>query len=526
MVSFYGGRKGRDFDIVANYTSLAEMNSAFNSVEYGKYVILTLDTRNENDQPITQNTVYKRGLSDWEKIAELVLPTDNGERERPYMELQNYAAVQGYIDDYYEDHGSYEGLIYTTGTFTVAGNDYIVGQKNQQSFPTIRYSSYVDNLGVAHLGFQMPIPQIKITSDKVGAITEVEDTPMYKEWKINIPDVAATSVTKLRTLDLATKDPSLIIYDPDTDQPMSFQTLKVILVYNYTNDLDITRTYYAGDYNSIASITLNNGTLTIVDLNGTTYTATDLVGITSVALENSEFVITYSDGDTTNIPIKYPDTIAYDDQTGNLNITYSDTTSDVLYTPNFIEATRIDPENKHLYVYYSNPQYRQTTPAREVDENGWVDLGLISIQTGLLVGQNFTPQEIMEWGHWDALNPERIITYLNFFYPNGIGSRGERHTAYVTDSNGNYLTDDLGQKLITVTYSNPTDGRIATIGEITEAKEFYGFDYGLATWYYLGKISDEDEDDLVPAVIQRIDTGVEADIAASLQVGGIWWGVE
>ena len=524
MISFYGGRKGRDFDIVASYISQEDMAAAFSSIEYGKYVILTYTDRDEQQQVIQENKLYKRGLSDWEWVADLVLPADNGEKDRPYMELGNYSTIHDFI----EEHSSDPGFVYTEGTFTT--DDLVPGEPGQSTLPSIGYSSYIDNLGVGHLGFQLPIPVVDIVGTRPGTVTQIENTALYKKWSLNIPDVATTSVTHLRVYNLADRPSSMHIYVPadgsTAEHEMDYSPTRVILIYDYTNSSNVTKTYYCGDYNSISNITLVDGTLTITDLNGSTYTATNLRGISAVTYSDGNFTITYTDNTLDTLSVKLPETIEYDSTTGNVNVEYTDDTSDVLYAPNFVEATRI-ADDKHLYVYYSNPQYRESQHA---DENGWVDLGLISLQTGLLVGKNFTPDEII--AAKGSAAKENVIAFLTERYPNGIDSRGEQQKNYVTDRNGNYLLDARdGSRLMTITYSSYDRGTVATVGETYEAKEFYAFDYTsrLGGWYYLGRIEDATSATLKPVVIATIneeDPDQETTIAQQLEVGGIWLGVE
>ncbi len=149
---------------------------------------------------------------------------------------------------------------------------------------------------------------------------------------------------------------------------------------------------------------------------------------------------------------------------------------------NFIEDIVILPSNFHLLVLFSDPEHRVT--AEDLDEDGydtygnqwynniqnskginlgediyWRDYGAVKDQSGILVGFNILQQEVLDAGFTD------VLEYLNNKYPNGL-TEEQNKPGYP-----------------------PLVGKIITWSEGDEdSKQFYGYDYNLETWYYLGEV--------------------------------------
>ena len=166
--------------------------------------------------------------------------------------------------------------------------------------------------------------------------------------------------------------------------------------------------------------------------------------------------------------------------TQKVKVSYTTGQSEEIGEPlNYIMKTMITNSDKHLIVLYSDPQRRALFKANGSAYNfggspdpykdptfgysGWLDLGSIYSDSGILIGLNLTFEEIpSEQQQGEPPTQEEIISYLNISYPNGL-------------------------------YGAGITGKIVTVGEQGSDKYFYGFDYNFETgtttykgWYYLG----------------------------------------
>lgn len=157
---------------------------------------------------------------------------------------------------------------------------------------------------------------------------------------------------------------------------------------------------------------------------------------------------------------------------------------------NNIKEIAIDERDYHLIVYYTNARIREVFPPEKTriynNQTGWVDLGSVKEDSGILVGLN-VPLSAAP----DLDNISSAIAYLNSLYPQGL--------------------TELKYK-----------GKIITIGDAGDNKTFYAFDYDINSWYYLGTFENSDlwvmvgaEDD--PATAAQKD---------KLSIGGVWFVVE
>ena len=179
---------------------------------------------------------------------------------------------------------------------------------------------------------------------------------------------------------------------------------------------------------------------------------------------------------------------------------------------NYIITTEIT-EDRHLVVLYSDPVKRnsfKTPPVKayafnenpsdiyqhkfqNIGYSGWLDLGSIYADSGILIGLNIDPTEIDDNLLPDDPTQQEIITYLNQAHPNGLTEADDG--------------PDFVNKIVTVGLSN---------GE----KVFYGFNYEKVQnvykgWYYLGTFSN------VSAALSP-----ENDIPPGLQQGALWFVIE
>ncbi len=158
---------------------------------------------------------------------------------------------------------------------------------------------------------------------------------------------------------------------------------------------------------------------------------------------------------------------------------------------NYVEETDIDKTDYHFLVYYSNANYRNLIPQDKSrthnGKDGWLDLGSLKDDSGVLVGFNIPLAT--------APNLDNIvgaIEYLNNNYPDG-------------------LTD--------IKYY----GKIVTIGDASENKKFYAYDYDTYKWYYLGSFNNDDSTWILIAEESAplLDT-----LKSKVMVGGAWFIVE
>lgn len=160
---------------------------------------------------------------------------------------------------------------------------------------------------------------------------------------------------------------------------------------------------------------------------------------------------------------------------------------------NYIVETDIDKENDyHFLIYYSNANFRKAiiqsgNGRTHKGKNGWLDLGSIKDDSGILIGLNVDLSESSD-------NLEDIptaINYLNNNYPNGLTNPNVR-------------------------------GKIITIGGTLYDKKFYAFDYNKNVWYYLGSLTSENNFFMITAT----DNPNLSDIKNKLDYGGIWFILE
>lgn len=149
---------------------------------------------------------------------------------------------------------------------------------------------------------------------------------------------------------------------------------------------------------------------------------------------------------------------------------------------NYISDMVVRPSDFHLLVLFTDPEHRVSAGDLDgdgKDENGhiwvnqvqgsdgittpsgiyWRDYGTIKDQSGVLIGRNFTQEQIGEG--------VAILDYLNQNFGNG-------------------LTEGATKEKI-VTFSP----------DATDSKDFYAFDYNSYEWYYLGTISDTGSRDVM-----------------------------
>lgn len=270
--------------------------------------------------------------------------------------------------------------------------------------------------------------------------------------------------------------------------------LKWITGVSYTqNTGDITLSFNTGESNTyklkiVDSIGFNENNNNLViryntDEPGSEGTQIQLTGklITNISYDetNGKINITYTGNGTQQFDLgKMPTNFVFDNSNPNgdsiLRIKHGE--EDILTSSPItsIYDMKITP-NHHLAVLFNDSGLRQTintsghgltlTSLRDnVEYNGWLDLGSVFVDSGILVGSNLTYEDL------------------------GLSAA----TASI---------DDVIDKLNTeyYDYANVNDylrGKIFTVGDGNGEKEFYGFDYDYKVdspeeykgWYYLGSI--------------------------------------
>lgn len=255
----------------------------------------------------------------------------------------------------------------------------------------------------------------------------------------------------------------------------------------------------------ITSVSLaENGTFIVKFNNGSSDYVTTLKWVSDVQVESDgTVIIVYNTGTSTRydklIKVIKNVTIETADSTGvegtgdqKVHVTYNTGASDIIGEPlNYIIETVINTENYHYLVYYSDPEKRQEIidaglSAFYNGKSGWLDLGAIKEENGILVGLNIADSSLSDI--------DAAISYLNSEYPNGL----------------------TGTNL---------KGKVVTIGETADNKNFYGFDYTMVNgaykgWFYLGTFSIDTESLFLFAKESDSDLSTKK---SALSVGGLWF---
>lgn len=294
--------------------------------------------------------------------------------------------------------------------------------------------------------------------------------------------------------------------------------------------------YNDGTYDSfinmikwVSNISLSqNGTFKVQYNNGSAPYQTTLKWVENIIIDEDGTVhIIYNNGDPVvyDKMIKYIDHIEFNETLNKFQVFYNDGTNEivdevikfiekvyvdetndflfhVVYNTgedvavstqpvNYINETAIDETDYHLLVYYSNPNIRASLAASGQTrtyngKDGWLDLGSVKDDAGVLIGLNILPSASPGIEVIDT-----AIIYLNGLYPNGL-----------TDAK--YY------------------GKIVTIGEQGENKLFYAFDYDTNSWYYLGTFNNEN----YWTIVAKVDEANIDELKNKVAIGGVWFIVE
>ena len=302
MYSFYGGRPGNSFTIVASFPNVQAMIDAFRGgpsyteVNYDEHVIINTEDKNNptNGQIYRRGYDYNNDMGGAELIGTIVGPAGKA----PLLTMDDYDTIdrmqgtEGLVDD---GQGRYLSMK-TKGQLAVQSNPnetnglvpgkWVEGPNNDiiKFNDKIKWVSYSfrDSLGsdtIAHIGFKIPYPVIDFEIDNINfwssintVRTDDQTHPFYEKWKINIPKgQKGNSFQNFRVI--TPSSGNVENYKTAEEMAEDIQDNAEILVYDYyvyndNNNNPIQnpekKTFYIGDYNMIKSINVDaEGTLTI-----------------------------------------------------------------------------------------------------------------------------------------------------------------------------------------------------------------------------------------------------------------------
>ena len=302
MYSFYGGRPGNSFTIIASFPTVQAMIEAFKGgpnyidVHYDEHVIINTEDKNDS----TNGQIYRRGydynnsMGGAELIGTIVGPAGRS----PSLVLNSY---QNIYDEYFdgeeanktiitEDDNNNTITMRAKGQCSVANQDLIPGKinVNEEDFfnDTIKWVSYSmrkpgGNDTIVKIGFKIPYPVIDFETENLAfwqtaqpQRIDDETHPFYEKWKIKVPrGQKGDSIQNFRVVDAADVVNNIENYKNSEAMTQDISGHKQILVYDYyvyndnsNNPIQVPqkKTFYIGDYNMIDSIDVGEeGTLTI-----------------------------------------------------------------------------------------------------------------------------------------------------------------------------------------------------------------------------------------------------------------------
>lgn len=493
MYSFYGGKQGAPFVITKSFSSVEEMVNSFKKgyeyteVAFDEYVLINT----ENKRSEENGRLYRRGYETGEAlggavyVGTIVGPAGSASK----LALKSYDEVIDDINNLESDLDSLQ----STGFFDINVNgdlipgSYIDRDTNKRSFnDDIKWASVcVRDIAEADIktwiGFKIPYTVFNFETEHIGPkdspkveqVTEEGTHPFYQRWKFSIPrGLKGDSFRNFRTI-IAN---DTIEYDEGNESKKQEDIEKghLIFVCDFvidTQEGEDVKTIYIGDSNTIKDVSLSKNGVITVD-----YTHSNPVEINK------------------DNPIKYIENLEVDSNTQKIKVRYNTLNNEGIQPEyeigeplNAIQEMVINPDNYHLLVYYNSSivrnQLQNSVAYPEVGENrkeGWLDLGSIKDESGILIGFNIPL--ITENDNKNDTIPD-AIAYLNKEYPGGL----ERENL---------------------------KGKVVTIGNSEDIKDFYAYDYTRNSWYYLGTFNNNIE--------KIILGGTQEAVLANLSEGGVW----
>lgn len=445
MSSFYGGRRGASFEIVKRYLTYGEMLADIRNIDYNQYVITE-----------EGNNIYRKTSTGYD----FVMSVDPSK-------ISTSLAGSLSVNDFTVIEQLKSSTSYSEGT----------AQISDSTQSLIKYNSVVNDKGKTLMGFSFPAYMFDLELQENAAQTKLEriddkTNPFYAKWLLSIANLIGRSFSNLRIVNSNTVTEivySSVDYTTEVTLPADTQ----VILYDITEEDQ--KIIYFGTFDSVQNIDISNtGLLTIDTLNKSlSYQFKDISDIT---FENGILSFTFVDGSSKEFNINYPTQISMNEEY-SLFATYADGTEAKISEPiNYILDTKI--ENDHLFIKFSDKTYKQ-----EELVNGYVDCGSIKYDSGLLVGKNYTLEELGS----SSFSVGNTISFLNTEYPSGL----------------------TGDNL---------NGKIVTVGNEGENKYFFAFDYVKGTWYFLSSIGNTSLTNLVAPY-----TPDNILVAETLPIGGIWF---
>lgn len=373
----------------------------------------------------------------------------------------------------------------TNGHFTIIYNH----ETDKDGNPTIYETdlAWVKNITIAENG--------NITLHYTGGKADELITNTHLRW-INTIEMAANG-----TVTVNYNDGTNQIFDKKIQwiQNISLESNGTFtVVYNngepsYTTTLTWVADIDIGD----------NGTINILYNNGNPKVYSKMLKyINKIYLgEDNKFHIIYNTGDDEAVDdiIKFINKVYIDEGDNGdylFHVLYNTGEDVSLGTQpiNYIEETAIDEKDYHFLIYYSNPNIRKNLSEQGLtriynDKDGWLDLGSIKDDSGILIGFNVSTVT-----HPETKNINGALEYLDTNYPNG-------------------LTNPLYK------------GKVVSVGgdgDDDSNKVFYAFDYNLNKWYYLGTFDNNTSWNMIA---KEDDSNIEI-LKEKLTIGGVWFIVE
>ena len=436
MNSFYGGRPGNPFVIIATFSSKQEMienfklGAAYTAVHYDEHVLINTTNKNDPDN----GKIYRRGydlnngLGGAEYIGTIVGPAGKA----PHLEMTTQSAV----DDMYESQG-YDGR-YSTGEY-VANTNLVPGKDGASFNDTISWSCYsIRNANnedtTAYIGFTVPYPVIDFETTaetspyQSNSVSRVDDGshPFYEKWRF--------SIAKGKKGDAVNR-----IWA--SGDKIYYTTL------NYdTNASGVeSAPQVVGDYSMISNVSLQpDGTFTITCTDSSKNVQTTLEWVNEIEVQdNGNIKIKYNTGDETTLTgkVKWIDEVSWS-ETGYIGVKYNTDT----------ESTPTHILNSDPIKYIDNIQIDQNRPAdllvtyNTVDETGSNTQNRFSNAlkaiSGISIGEDgtltvtYNTYEIPQAGEEEVHETDSFVGALQSINDVSVDQNGRIEVVYNTGESG------------------------------------------------------------------------------------------
>lgn len=587
--SFYGGKPGFSFIIVANYASIDDMienfqlGPSYEAVHFDEHVLINTESKNNPDN----GKIYRRGydytndMGGAVYVGTIVGPAGKA----PLLELTTVANVKSMQEEAVEAGEGYD-YRYSEGSYAPT-EDLIPGYIPANEDDEESEDSYNDEIQwaccsirdsleedcIAYIGFIFPYLVTEYDAESVSPYynrietdtgdyvnqdlikrTDEGDHPYYQKWHFSIPKgIKGDSLNNFRVITASDSDG----VEEYSDQSDDRNDGREILVYDYYNyDADESGdpvSIYLGDYNMIKNISLSDeGTITIsyTHDDDTVYTQW-FQRIDEVTLdEDGTFTVTYNridengDNETYVTSLQWVTDIGIDED-GNLTIHYSnedDTSGTYLgqirqISSISINTTSEDSDEEGTGNQKVHVVYNTDSEGEDIGEplNYIMKMALVEDDYHLLVYYSDPARRN------DLIESGESYTY--------DGKDGWFDLGAVKDDSGiliglNLTTDDsedydLNNTTEAIAYLNDTysggltgtdlQGKVVTIGSATDSKQFYAFDYNLDDngEYYGWYYLGSFNVEIFDFVIIGAETDDDIESKkSSLDIGGLWFVVE